>query len=114
MKTRPVVSDCVSLTHPLRKWVDIMLQPFAKAVPTYLKYSFELKAMLARMQVPPGARLFTCDAKSMDTNIGTNIALAPITDFLRLESTKSKFDHYDTEALIAALEIVMCKNIFGF
>ncbi|KAL7547674.1 hypothetical protein ACHAWF_010952 [Thalassiosira exigua] len=47
-------------------------------------------------------------------NIDTNIALARIATFLRRESTKQKFDHYDPEALIAALEIVMRKNIFHF
>ena len=114
MKTRPVVSDCASLTHPLGKWVDTMLQPFAQAVPTYFRDSFALKAILARLRVPSGARLFTCDAKSMYTNIDTNIALARISAYLRLDSTKQQFTHYDPEALIAALEIVMRKNIFRF
>ncbi|KAL7555112.1 hypothetical protein ACHAWF_018738 [Thalassiosira exigua] len=91
-----------------------MPQPFVKAVPPHVKDSFELKAMLARMRVPPGARLFISDAKSMYTNIDTNITLAQIAAFLRLETTKSKFRHYDPEALIAALEIVMHKNIFCF
>ncbi|KAL7524256.1 hypothetical protein ACHAWF_000881 [Thalassiosira exigua] len=114
MKTRPVMSDCASITHPLGKWVDTMLQPFAKAIQTYIRDSFELKAILARTRVPAGARLFTCDAKSMYTNIDTNIALARIAAFLRRELTQQKFDHYDPEALIAALEIVMYKNIFRF
>ncbi|KAL7539220.1 hypothetical protein ACHAWF_006335 [Thalassiosira exigua] len=114
MKMWPVVSDCVSLTHPLGKWINIMLQTFAKAVPAYPKDSFELKEMLLQKRVPPGARLFTSDAKSMYTNIDTDIALARIAAYLRLDSTEQKFHHYSPEALIAAPKIAMHKIIFRF
>ena len=53
IKIRPVVSDCASVTHPLGKWVDVMLQPIAQGMQTYFKDSFELKKLLDATTVPP-------------------------------------------------------------
>ncbi|KAL7543589.1 hypothetical protein ACHAWF_007420 [Thalassiosira exigua] len=44
----------------------------------------------------------------IEINFGTNAT------FLRHNSTKQKFIHYDPEELIAALEILMQNNIFHF
>ena len=114
IKTRPVVSDCASVTHSLGKWVDVMLQPFAQDLPSFFKDSFELKKTLNTINVPPGARLFTCDAESMYTNIDTEAALTVISAFMIDPETIKEYTHYNAATLIAALEIVMRNNILRF
>ena len=109
LSTRPVCSDCASITNPIGKWVDTMLQPIAKTMPTYLKDSFAFKELIDDIVVPPGGRLFTADAVSMFTNIRTNAALSIIGPYLR--EKEKEFGHYHAETLIAALEIVMKNNI---
>ena len=36
LATRPVCSDCGSITYPLSKWVDLMLQPIAQSMPSFI------------------------------------------------------------------------------
>ena len=112
LSTRPVCSDCASITNPIGKWVDIMLQPVAQSMPTYFKDSFEFKAIIDALKVPPGGKSFTADAVSMYTNINTNGALSVICPFLR--DNEDRFGHYHAETLIRALEIVMLNNIIRF
>ena len=111
LSTRPVCSDCASITNPIGKWVDIQLQPVAQSMPTYFKDSFAFKKIIDALTIPPGARGFSADAVSMYTNINTNGALSVICPFLR--DNEHKFD-YHAETLIKALEIVMQNNIIRF
>lgn len=109
LSTRPVCSDCASITNPIGKWVDVMLQPIAQSMPTYFKDSFAFKELIDDIVVPIGARVFTSDAVSMYTNIDTNAALSVICPYLR--DNETEFGHYHAETLIRALEIVMNNNI---
>ncbi|EJK46378.1 hypothetical protein THAOC_34957 [Thalassiosira oceanica] len=65
LKTRPVVSDCSSVIHPIGKWADMMLQPFAKDQTSYLRDSFQLIDILSPIRVSKQMRLVTCDAVAM-------------------------------------------------
>ena len=44
--SRPVCSDVASITNPIGKWVDIMLQPIAQAMPTFFKDSYDFKDLI--------------------------------------------------------------------
>ena len=112
LSTRPVCSDCASITNPLSKWVDVMLQPINKSMPTYFKDSYDFKERVDMVKLRPGARLFTSDAVSMYTNIDTNEALASICPFLR--HNESHYGHYDSRTLIRAIKLVMKNNIIKF
>ena len=89
-----------------------MLQPIAQGMQTYLKDSFKLKKILDNTIIAPGARLFTCDAESMYTNIDTENALHIIAKLLHNPETQKKYPHYHANTLIEALEIVMRNNTF--
>ena len=69
VSTHPVCSDCASLVHPLRKWLDYALQPVIVDQPFYFKDSFSLKQELDKIVLPPNASIITFDAVSMYTNI---------------------------------------------
>ncbi|KAL7531342.1 hypothetical protein ACHAXR_003988, partial [Thalassiosira sp. AJA248-18] len=109
--TRPVCSSCGSVDHPLGAWVNLQIQPVAQAQPSFIKNSASLLKELSELNLPPNVVLFTADAKSMYTNIDTDVALDIIPKFL--EENESQFG-YNTEALIAALEIVFRNNLFRF
>ena len=57
--TRPVCSDCGSLSHALGQWVDEILQHIVQAQHTYFKNSFELKQELNQLNLPPNASIST-------------------------------------------------------
>ena len=110
--TRPVCSDCGSLTYPLSKWVDLMLQPVAQLMPSYIKDLFSFKSLSEEITLPRGSLLWTADAVSMYTNIDTHDALSTICPFLR--ENEKRYGHYHAETLISAIEIVMQNSIMKF
>ena len=113
LKSRPIVSCPGSLLHPLGIWVDRKLQPVAQHQRSYFKNSFTLLQQLYELDLPPGARLFTADAKSMYTNIPTSFGLATVARHLReyrLDVDRS----FPTDAVRTALSLVMRNNVFIF
>ena len=106
--TCPVCSDCGSLLHSLGKWITTMLLPIAQEQDSYFENSLALKELIEDMFVPNNSELFSCDAKSMYTNIPTDPALEVISSFLR-----AKYP-FIAEPLISALTIVMKNNIIQF
>lgn len=63
------------------------------------------------LHLPPNARLFTSDAQSMYTNIKTEPALTAISDYLIKHRGKYS---YPVNALVDALKLVFCNNLFKF
>ena len=111
--TRPVCSDVSSLPHGLGKWITEMLLPVAQAQPSYFQDSFALKTLLDDLRPPWNALFFTSDARSMYTYIKTTAAIPAISAYLQ-EQAGVKFHHYDTDALLDALQIVFNFNIIKF
>ena len=111
--TRPVCSNVSSLPHGLGKWITMMLQPIAEQQQSFFKDSFILKDLLKDDIISPGAKLFTCDATSMYTNIQTGSAIEQISHYLHSEIVKT-FHHYDVDALIEAIHIIFENNIIAF
>jgi hypothetical protein len=112
LKTRPIVSVSGSTLHALGRWVDCQLQPLMKTLPSFIASSWELKNSLEKLpSLPSHARLFTCDAVGMYTNIDTDHALAVIADFLDNHPLAVGLP---ANALVSALELVMRCNIFQF
>lgn len=112
LKTRPIVSTVGSLLYGLGIWIDDKLQQASRAQKSYIKSSFDVKEQLSKLDLPPGSRIFTSDAVSMYTNIPTNIALRKIAEYLH--DNEDLFPGIPTDALIAALKLVMKNNIFTF
>ena len=111
--TRPVCLDVSGLNHGLVKWITKMLQPIAQGQQSYLKDSFSLKDQLVQLSIPPGGKLFTCDATSMYTNIRTGPAIKHISHYHCTEHEKT-FHHYNKDALIKAIYIVFENSIIVF
>jgi len=108
--TRPVISGCGSLLHPLGHWVDEQLQPIAKSMQSYFKSSYVLKEELMSLRLPPNAVLFTADAVSMYTNIDTDHALNIIGEYI----DKNRGCTWHPKALKSALDLIMRNMICVF
>jgi len=114
LKTRPVVSTCGCVSYAIAKWVDIMLQPIAKAQQSYFKDSRALKKLLDNLSIPDNVSVFSFDAVSMYSNINSEACLEVLTEYLRRADTKKRFPHYNPEALIEAIAIVLRSNVMKF
>lgn len=112
LKTRPVTSVSGSIIEPIGLWIDSILQQIAKAQPTYLTSSRQLKDEISIIDLPDNATLFTADAVSMYTNIRTDAALSEIRSYL--ETHTLEFPTVPINALMSALNIAMNNNLFRF
>ena len=102
--TRPVSSNCASVTNPIGKWVDDMLQPIMKSIQTYLKNLFVFKKLIDNL-----GRLDSI--AKLVTTISTNIALRIISKYL---CDKGKFYHHYAKTLVEAIEIAKKNDIVKF
>ena len=71
-------SDCVNITYPIGKLVDVQLQPVAHSMSTFSKDSSAFKKLLEALITQPEIQGFSVDAVGMYTNIHTGAALAAI------------------------------------
>ena len=110
--TRPIVSCSGSLLYALGTWVDRKLQGIATRQPSYLRSSLDFKSLALPLELPTNAKLFTSDATSFYTNIKTHAALHEIGQYLH--QREALFSGVPTDALSAALGIVMKNNVFKF
>ena len=95
--TRPIVSCSGSLFESFGRWIDRRLQPIGRATRSFIQSSTDLLNKLKKIpDLPPTARLFTCDARSMYTNIHTEHCAA---ELRRLRMVP--------EHLLLGLEIIM-------
>ena len=119
-KLRPIVCCAGSLLNCLSVWTSYQLKKLLHLCPSYLKDSNHLLHKLKKLgKLPPGARLFCADAKSMYTNINCEHAIDVIsTWFERLEYRRDNQKPngmppgFPTEAVLEALKIVMKNNLF--
>ena len=97
----------------IAQWVDVMLQPMAKAQQIYFKDSPALKLLLKNTVIPSNVSIFSFDAVSMYSNICSQACLEVMTEYLRRDETRAAFDYYP-DALIEAISIVLKSNVMKF
>ena len=111
---RPVISQCGSFTTYISTWLDTMLQPFTKYLPTYLKNSNDLLGIIDKLPpLPLTARIVTTDAVSMYTNISTQEGIATLREYLNKYAAEYN-SQFPTTLVCDLIEIVMNNNIFEF
>lgn len=127
LKTRPIVSVSGSLLHGLGLWVDEQLQKIAANLPFIFRSSSDVLDSLRLLEeqgklIPRKGEkflLFTCDARSMYTNIDTAHALTVIREFLSNSELIKRVPPSDPayvnhQAVLDALRILMYHNVFQF
>lgn len=117
LKTRAIISYSGSICYGLAVWIDIQLKKIIPHLPYIAKSSREVVTEITAKTWNPNSRLFTCDAKSMYTNIHLKHALPMLEEFLcKSELGKSivQATGISPAAILHALQIVMSCNIFQF
>ena len=109
-KLRPIVCCAGTVLNCLSRWLDYWFQKLKPSITIYIKDSAQLLQKLkAIKQLPQNCWLFTAGTKSMCTNIDTNHALETISKWLDSIPLPEGFP---LAAVKAAMELVMCNNIF--
>lgn len=115
ISTRPIVSVSGSILYGLGKLVDAFLQRLCKRLPYRASSSYEVVTDLKLLEnVSPSARLFTCDAKSMYTNINTADAIRTIVDYLQQHPNMLQAIGVSLDLFTRCLRTVMNHNVFRF
>ena len=113
--SRPVTDCYGTFMSIFSKWLDVKLECLVENVPSRLKDSMDLIRQLQALgYLPPGARLFTADAKAMYTNIDTAEGLAAIRNWLTTFFDELPEDFPNIEYFMSVLEIVMTESVFEF
>jgi len=111
IKTRPIVSCVNSYLNVFSKWLAHRFNDLLPNVPTYVKDSFQVLDELKALHLPSHAKLFTCDAVSMYTNIDSLHGIEVISLWLEEYSLEIPPD-FPTLLFQKILQTVMTHNVF--
>ena len=113
-KTRPVTSVCRSGLDPLSTWIDFVLQPLTKFIPSYTKDWTDIKTRFTKLgRLPTVAKLFVSNAVSMYTNIDTAHGIDIMEKWLNKLEEERKTNGFPIKLVIEALKIIMTNNIYS-
>ncbi len=110
---RPVVSSVNSFSSVFSNWLDFKMKDLLPLVKSYTKNSSDVIDDLKNLDIPENAILFSADAKSMYTNIDTNVGIQSFQDFFIYNQAKIPQD-FPVNLFLRVLELVMTNNIFCF
>jgi hypothetical protein len=109
----PIVSTTNSLLAIFSHWLDYRMKKLLPLVHLYTKKSAEIVLYLKKLTLPRNTVLFSADAKSMYTNIDTDMGITAIRNFPLVNSSQISAN-FPTQPFLQILEIVMKNNIFAF
>ena len=75
---QPIVCCAGTMMNSWSKWLNYWRQKLKHLIPTYIKDSQQVLDEIKTIELPPNAKLFTCDANSMYNNIDTEHAIRVI------------------------------------
>jgi hypothetical protein len=101
-----------SLLAIFSNWLDYRMKDLLPLVCSY-KNSTEIIQDLKQLTPPDNAVLFSAVAKSIYTNIDTDIGINALRNFLLLNSSQIPAN-FPIQPFLQILEIVMKNNIFAF
>ena len=103
---RPIVSSINGVTVQASNFIDRLLQPFMKRIPSYCKNSLEIVNLIRETKIPYDSYLTTLDVESLYTNISFEMA---ISTFIGLFKNNPRLVLY-----LDLLKFVLYHNIFQF
>jgi hypothetical protein len=113
MTLRPVVSSTNSLLSVFSTWLDFKTKELLPLIKSYTRNSIDIITDLRTLTLPKGAAIFSADAKSMYTNIDTELGISTFKDFLQTNQDKIP-ENFPTNLFLTILDTVMRNNIFSF
>lgn len=107
---RPIVSDRSSSTRNVGNLIDFFLQPLCEKLPSHLKDSNHLIALLRKASVSPSSILFTFDVASLYTNVPISEGIDCVSRaFLRHPDVKRP-----DATILHLLRLLLTSNTFTF
>jgi hypothetical protein len=107
---RPVVSSIGYITYNASKFLDVLLQPYVKRIPSYIQDSDKFILQLEQQQFPHDCCILTADVENLYPSIDIDDGLRCLELFLTRQ-------HVHTETIrfiIALAEWVLKTNILTF
>ena len=112
-KMRPIVCCVGYMMNSWSKWRDNWLQKLKHLIPTYIKDSQQVLDEIKTSNLPPNAKLFTCDANSIYNNIDIKHTITVTCWWLNDINGKEQLpSNFLLEAVIHAMKIIMRNNLF--
>ena len=107
---RPIISDCGSNSQNASNLIEFFLQPVRKRLPSHLKDSSHLIALLRTATVSPASILFTFDVAALYTNVPIEEGIECVAQaFLRHPDTKRP-----DATILSLLRLLLTSNTFSF
>ncbi|CAG2184847.1 unnamed protein product [Mytilus edulis] len=112
LKFRPIVGGPSSVTQNLSHFIDIVLKPLCREVPSFIRDDLEFLNHLPKT-VNPNSELITFDIVSLYTNIPHDLGITAVKYWL--ENTENVIENRLTkEFILASLKLILERNIFYF
>ncbi|CAG2193816.1 unnamed protein product [Mytilus edulis] len=112
LKFRPIVGGPNSVTQNLSHFIDIVLKPLCREVPSFIRDDLEFLNHLPKT-VNPNSELITFDIVSLYTNIPHDLGITAVKYWL--ENTENVIENRLTkEFILASLKLILERNIFYF
>ncbi|XP_056419489.1 uncharacterized protein LOC130360958 [Hyla sarda] len=106
---RPIISNTNCLTSNLSHYIDLYLQKHVISLSSYLRDSTQLIEQLLTIGWEPGVYLITCDVMSLYTNIGHEIGVQCVEEFLESDPDITE-DHRNF--IFKGLKFILENNYF--
>ena len=112
LKFRPIVGGPNSATQRLSHFLDLVLKPLCKEVPSFIRDDIDFLNCLPD-RVDAGSKLVTFDVINLYTNIPHNLGLEAVAFWLEKASGKidCRFSH---AFILESLELILNRNVFYF
>ncbi|CAG2195900.1 unnamed protein product [Mytilus edulis] len=112
LKFRPIVGGPSSVTQNLSHFIDIVLKPLCREVPSFIRDDLDFLNHLPKT-VNPNSELITFDIVSLYTNIPHDLGITAVKYWL--ENTENVIENRLTkEFILASLKLILERNIFYF
>uniref|UniRef100_A0A8C5M2E7 Reverse transcriptase domain-containing protein n=1 Tax=Leptobrachium leishanense TaxID=445787 RepID=A0A8C5M2E7_9ANUR len=108
---RPIISGIQSVTSHLSQYLDILLQPLVKLIPSYLKDTMSLLQILENFKWEPDFFLVTCDVQSLYSIISHNKGCEAVRHHLNLHQI---YPLEQVEFILEGIEFILRNNYFSF
>ena len=109
---RPTVAGLSSPTHRIRNFVDIILKPLRKEVPSFIRDDMDFLNHMPS-EIDKNTLLVSFDVVSLYTNMPHDLGLEAIGYWLRNHNTNLT-RLFTTEFMLKAISLILKENTFKF
>ena len=112
LKLRPIIAGPSCPTHRLSNFLDIILKPLCKYVPSYIRNDIDFLSHLPRV-APEDARLVSFDVTNLYTNIPHDLGIEAIKYWVEKHREVIP-DRFTIDFIIESAKLILENNSFYF